>query len=60
MTGNNFFTAAIDAVGLILRNPARFLIVGGLGELFVSIGKLAICLITAIMCYLIITKSATF
>lgn len=60
MTGKSFFAAAADAVGLIIRNPIRFAIVGGFGEIFVAIGRLFISLLTGLGCYLIITKDSHF
>lgn len=57
MTGKSFFPAAADAIGLIIRNPARFAVVGGFGEIFVAIGRIFISLLTGLVCYLIITKS---
>jgi len=60
MTGQSFFAAAADAIGLIIRNPVRFAIVGGLGEVFVAIGRLFIAAGTAVMCYLIVTKDPTY
>ena len=60
MTGKSFFQSALDAVALIIRNPVRFAVVGGLGEIFVAVGRLFISLLTGLMCYLIITKSSHF
>jgi solute carrier family 44 protein 1 (choline transporter-like protein)/choline transporter-like protein 2/4/5 len=60
MTGKSFFAAAADAIGLIIRNPIRFAVVGGLGEVFVAVGRLFISLLTGLGCYFVITKSAHF
>ena len=60
MTGNSFFKAAGEAVSLILRNPLRFATVGGLGEVFIAIGRLFVAALTGLMCYMIITKDSHF
>lgn len=57
MTGKSFCPAAKDAVLLILRNPVRFAITGGLGEVFVAIGRLFICCATGFFCYMVLTKT---
>jgi len=54
MTGKNFCNSAADAVGLVFRNPIRFLIVGGLGSVFVAVGRAFISLLTGFICYEII------
>ena len=58
MTGKSFCPSAADAISLIIRNPIRFAIVGGLGSVFVAIGRMFICLLTGLTCYLMITKSS--
>jgi hypothetical protein len=58
MTGKSFFPAAADAVGLILRNPIRFGIVGGLGMVFVAIGRGCISVFTGLLCYIMITQTS--
>jgi len=57
MTGSSFCGSAKDAFSLILRNAARFAIVGGIGEIFIALGRVFICLLTALLGYLIITNS---
>lgn len=54
MTGKSFCPAAVDAIGIMLRNPARFSVVGGLGAVFVAIGRIFISLMTGFICYMII------
>lgn len=60
MTGKNFFSSAKDAVFLILRNPLRYATVGGFGEVFTSIGRAFVCVMTGLFCYIIVTKSEKF
>jgi hypothetical protein len=60
MTSENFCSAAKDAFMLILRNPVRFAVVGGFGELFVGIGRACICLLTMFSCYIILIKTPTY
>lgn len=56
MTGSNFCESAKDAFSLIFRNALRFSLVGGIGELFVVLGKLFIALATAVIGYVILIK----
>jgi hypothetical protein len=56
MTGSNFCESAKDAFSWIYRNPLRFSRVGGIGELFVVLGKLFIALATAVIGYVILIK----
>lgn len=60
MTGKSFFPAAAEAIGLIIRNPIRFALVGGFGEIFVAVGRASISLMTGLMCYVIITRADRF
>jgi hypothetical protein len=56
LTGKNFCSSAKAAFFLILRNPLRFGIVGGIGSIFVLFGKVFIAAITALAGFLVITK----
>lgn len=56
LTGKNFCRSAWNAFSLILRNPLKFGVVGGLGEVFIMIGKIIISASTTLICYLIITR----
>lgn len=60
MTGKSFCSAAKDAFFLALRNPVRFSIVGGIGAIFTALGRMFISLSSAIIGYMIITKSSSF
>lgn len=60
MTGNGFCSSAKDAFNLMIRDPIQFAIVGYIGDLFVVIGKLFITMLTAIICYLIITNTPEY
>lgn len=60
MNGKSFCPAAAEAVGLIIRNPIRFAVVGGLGEVFIAVGRIFISLMTGIICYLILTRSERY
>lgn len=54
MTGTSFCGSARDAFSLILRNPVRFAVVSNIGDLFTAVGRLFLCLSTAMLGYLII------
>jgi len=56
LTGKNFCSSAKAAFFLILRNPLRFSIVGGIGSIFVLFGKVFIAAMTALAGFLVITK----
>jgi len=56
LTGKNFCFAAKDAFFLILRNPIRFSVVGGIGSVFVLFGKVFVASITALAGFLVITR----
>ena len=57
LCGKNFCRSAWNAFSLIMRNPLKFGVVGGLGEVFILIGKIIISSVTTLICYLIITKT---
>ena len=54
MTGDNFCSSAMQALSLIIRNPVRFTVVAGLGEVFVMMGRLCIASLTGAIAYIII------
>ena len=54
ISGKSFCFAAKDAFFLILRNPAKFGIVAGIGELFIFIGKIFIAALGTISAFAII------
>jgi len=56
MTSKNFCAACEDSFYLMVRNGARFVIAGGIGDLFILIGKLFITGLTALKGYLIIVN----
>ena len=58
LKGKDFCPAAIDAFGLIFRNPVRFAVVGGMGELFNIFGRLAISGLTALIGYFILSQDS--
>ncbi|CAD8140524.1 unnamed protein product [Paramecium pentaurelia] len=60
MTGKGFFHSAKEAVFLIARNPLRFATVGGFGEIFITLGRGFIALLTGLFCYFIITRTEKF
>ena len=41
----------------MLKNPGRFVAVGGLGNVFVFLGKIFVCALTTFIGYLIVTKT---
>ncbi len=57
MRSCSYCEGASEGVTLMMRNPARFAIVGGIGELFIMFGRLFIMAATTLLCYLIITNS---
>ena len=56
LSGKNFCASAKDAFFLILRNPVRFGVVGGIGSIFTLFGKVFVASITALIGFLVITK----
>lgn len=60
MTGKNFCSSAKDAFNLAMRNLSRYSVVAGIGEIFVSFGRICIALLTAVIGYLLITKIKSF
>mmetsp|Transcript_74645 Transcript_74645/g.112471 ORF Transcript_74645/g.112471 Transcript_74645/m.112471 type:complete len:140 (-) Transcript_74645:101-520(-) len=60
ITGKNFCFAAKDAFFLILRNPAKFAIVGGIGNIFLFFGKFFIVFGATCISYLILTRVSYF
>lgn len=56
MSGKNFCSSAWDAFMLVMRNAGRFAILSGIGEIFVAVGRIAICLLTALIGYLIVNN----
>lgn len=57
MTGKSFCDAAAEAFSLMIRNAARFTVAGGIGEMFIVLGRIFICALTGIIGYLIITNT---
>lgn len=57
MRGSSFCSGAKEATCLLYRNPVKIGIVSGIGEFFEIIGNLSICLLTTMICYLIITNT---
>ena len=53
---SNFCTAAKDAFFLVLRNCARFLTLGSIGDVFMFFGKVLIVLGSAFFGYMLITR----
>eukprot|EP01016_Furgasonia_blochmanni_P020306 TRINITY_DN2265_c0_g1_i5.p1 TRINITY_DN2265_c0_g1~~TRINITY_DN2265_c0_g1_i5.p1 ORF type:complete len:326 (+),score=45.08 TRINITY_DN2265_c0_g1_i5:1108-2085(+) len=60
LTGKNFCIAAIDAVYLIYRNALAFGIVTGLGNLYILLGKIFVCVSATVAGFLMITRSKQF
>lgn len=60
MRSCSYCEGAAEGVTLMLRNPARFAIVGGIGELFIMFGRLFIMGATTLLCYLIITNAPNY
>ena len=57
ITGSNFCKAAYQAFCLMVRNAARFSVTFLVSRLLIMIGKLAITVLTAWICYIIIMNS---
>jgi hypothetical protein len=55
LTSNNFCASAWQAFCLILKNAARFAVVGSMGCIFLFLGKLFIACATALACYAALT-----
>lgn len=56
ITGKSFCGSAKDAFFLITTNPANFGLILGLGEVFIFVGKLFICVSSTIISYYIMTN----
>eukprot|EP00825_Cyclidium_porcatum_P018701 TRINITY_DN2128_c0_g1_i2.p1 TRINITY_DN2128_c0_g1~~TRINITY_DN2128_c0_g1_i2.p1 ORF type:complete len:412 (-),score=21.78 TRINITY_DN2128_c0_g1_i2:104-1339(-) len=57
LTGSNFCVASKDAFYLVLRNPLKFSVVAGIGQVFIFVGKLFISCVTTFICYQIFTQA---
>lgn len=55
LRGRNFCYAAKDGFELVWSNPLRYSIVGGIGNIIMLLGKVAIASLTAFLFYLFIT-----
>ena len=51
LTGDNFCTAAKDAMDLLWSNAARASIIAGMGSAFMLVGKLTISFGCVFICY---------
>lgn len=51
LSGRNFCSGAKEAIRIIWANPARFTLVGGLGNAFTGIGKLFMVIATVWLSY---------
>ena len=60
MAGTNFCSAAKDSMYLMIRNMARFQVVAGLGDIFVRFGQFFIASASALLGYLIITRTGNY
>jgi len=52
-----FWTAAKDALCLIITNAARMSLVSGFGTFFEALGSVCISLSTGLIAYLVMTKT---
>jgi hypothetical protein len=52
--------AAKDAFFLILRNPAKFGVVGTIGNIFITFGKLFVCFIATLGTFIILQNVKQF
>ncbi len=57
MESTDFCESAKNGIKLVMANPVRFAIVGGIGDVFEFLGNLCICLATTFLCYTIITST---
>eukprot|EP01017_Pseudomicrothorax_dubius_P044490 TRINITY_DN7522_c0_g1_i6.p1 TRINITY_DN7522_c0_g1~~TRINITY_DN7522_c0_g1_i6.p1 ORF type:complete len:260 (+),score=54.76 TRINITY_DN7522_c0_g1_i6:961-1740(+) len=57
LTSEGFISSAREGFFLTMRNPLRFSLIGGLGELFIFLGKLFICLVPSLVGALLLYKS---
>ena len=60
MAGSSFCSAAKDSLYLMIRNIARFQVVAGLGDIFVRFGQFFIASASALLGYLIITRTGSY
>ncbi len=54
LSGENFCTSAKNAFVQMVKNPARFALVNGIGGIFVLFGKLFVLVATVALCYIIL------
>jgi hypothetical protein len=60
MTGKSFCESCKESFFLMLRYASRFAVAGGIGDLFVMIGRLFISACVAVIGYLIITHTTKY
>lgn len=59
LTGESFCLAAMNGFCLILKNSAAFVFTGGLGGFFNLIGKLMVCVLNMIICWVVLDMGDT-
>jgi len=60
MDAKNFCPSAEKSLALYATNPVRMTLVGGIGDIFETLGSAAICAITTLFAYFIITHTAYY
>ena len=60
LLGKNFCTSAREGFAMFMSNATIFIIVGGIGHIFIFLGKGFICLLSSLICYGIITNAAYY
>lgn len=60
MDGKNFCPSAEKSLALYATNPVRMSLVAGIGDIFETLGSAAVCAITTLFAYFIITHTAYY
>lgn len=60
LTGKNFCQAASDGFTIVFTNGLRYMIVAGVGEIMMFLGKVLIAILTGVLFYIIITFTSEF
>jgi len=58
ISGKNFCKSALEAFVLMVRNPARFAIVGVLGSMFTLLGVLIVFACVSVFGYIMLTTGS--
>jgi len=60
MDAKNFCPSAEKSLALYATNPVRMTLVAGIGDIFETLGSAAVCAITTVFAYFIITHTTYY